>query len=75
MTRVKSFNFQGHQDHACLTTEILELFAIFAESLSMSLRDTTSARTQESTATSTVAGVASEEAPLFKASPATRGRH
>ena len=41
----------------------------------MSLRDTTSAKTQDSTVTSTVAGVATEEAMLFEAKPAIRGRH
>ena len=55
--------------------EVQQLFAIFAGPVSMSLRDTTSAKTQDSTVTSTVAGVATEEAMLFEAKPAIRGKH
>jgi hypothetical protein len=75
VTRGKSFSFQDCREPVRLTTEILELFAIFVEFLLMSLRDTTSARMQESTVTLTVVGVATEEAMLFKVSLAIRGRN
>ena len=55
VTRGKSFSFQDCREPVRLTTEILELFAIFVEFLLMSLRDTTSARMQELTVILTAA--------------------
>jgi len=55
VTKGKSFSFQMFQDRVRLTTEQQELNAIFAGSISISLRDTTSARMQELTVILTAA--------------------
>jgi len=55
VTKVKSFSFQMCRDRVRLTTEQQELDAIFAESISISLRDTISARMLELTVISTAA--------------------